>query len=408
MTMRKSTLAAAAGTTIAALALLAWAFAPRPLPVEVALATSGRFEAAIEEDAKTRLRERYVVSAPLAGRLERITLREGDAVAAGTVVARLQPVLAPLVDERTLREQQAQLAMALAGEQRAQAQTEGARVARRQAANEALRSEQLAQQGFLAPTRLDADRLAAIAAQKALEATESEQHVARHGVEQARAALAAVRQPAAGRTFELRAPVGGSVLRVTVTSEMSVTMGTPLIEIGDIAQLEVVAELLTADALQAVPGARVLVERWGGPQALEGRVRRVEPAAFTKVSALGVEEQRVRVLIDLLPRVDAAPAALRQIGDGWRVGVRIVTLALDDVVTVPVSAVFPRPAGGMAVFVVEGGRAVLRPVDIGARQGGVAWVRSGLAAGTPVIVYPPPAVQPGIRVAARTGGGAEL
>jgi HlyD family secretion protein len=189
---------------------------------------------------------------------------------------------------------------------------------------------------------------------------------------------------------------------------MSVTMGTPLIEIGDIAQLEVVAELLTADALQAVPGARVLVERWGGPQALEGRVRRVEPAAFTKVSALGVEEQRVRVLIDLLPRVDAAPAALRQIGDGWRVGVRIVTLALDDVVTVPVSAVFPRPAGGMAVFVVEGGRAVLRPVDIGARQGGVAWVRSGLAAGTPVIVYPPPAVQPGIRVAARTGGGAEL
>jgi HlyD family secretion protein len=407
MTMKKSTLAAAAGTTIAALALLAWALAPRPLPVEVALSTSGRFEAAIEEDAKTRLRERYVVSAPLAGRLERITLREGDAVAAGTVVARLQPVLAPLVDERTLREQQAQLAMALAREQRAQAQAEGARVARRQAANEALRSEQLAQQGFLAPTRLDADRLAVVAAQKALEAAEGEQHVARHGVEQARAALAAVRQPAAGRTFELRAPVSGSVLRVPTTSETSVTIGTPLIEIGDTARLEIVAELLTADALQAVPGARVLVERWGGPQALEGRVRRVEPAAFAKVSALGVEEQRVRVLIDLLPRADAAPAALRQIGDGWRVGVRIVTLALDDVVTVPVSAVFPRPAGGMAVFVVEGGRAELTPVAIGARQGSVAWVRSGLAAGTPVIVYPPPAVQPGSRVAARMGGGVE-
>jgi HlyD family secretion protein len=399
--MKRSTLAISLAGAAAAVALLAWAFAPRPLPVEVAEATRGRFEAAIEEDAKTRLRDRFVVSAPLAGRLERITLREGDMVPAGSVIARLTPALSPLVDERTLREQQAQLDMALAGEQRAAAQAEGARVARRQAASEAVRSEQLAQQGFIAPTRLESDRLAVIAAQKALEAAESAQRVARHGTEQARAALAAVRQPAAGRAFELRAPVGGTVLRVAVTSEDSVQIGAPLIEIGDTARLEIVAELLTSDALQAVPGAPVLVERWGGPAALPARVRRVEPAAFTKVSALGVEEQRVRVLIDLDAPGDRTPAEWRRLGDGFRVGVRIVTLAVDDVVKVPVSAVFPVPGGGMAVFRLDGRHARLQPVQVAARNGHEAWLRQGLAAGTPVIVYPPPALQADARVQAR-------
>lgn len=403
--MKKSTWVIGGATVLAAVALLAWAFAPRPIAVETGVATQGRFEASIEEDGRTRLLERYVVSAPLAARLERITLREGDRVEAGAVIAQLQPVLAPLQDERTLREQQVQLEIALAGVQRADARVERARVARQQAANEALRSEQLAQQGFLAPTRLVDDRLALVAAQKELEAAQGDRHVAAHGVEQARAALAAVQHPGAGarRVFELRAPVAGEVLRVLQGSESTVALGTPLIELGDTSRLEIVAELLTSDALQAAPGSRVRIERWGGPQSLEGRVRRVEPAAFTKVSALGVEEQRVKVLIDLVDTAKAPPQ-WRALGDGFRVGVRIVTQTADAALKVPVGAVFPLPgaAGGMAVFVVEGGRAKLQPVEVAARNASEAWIRRGVAGGTAVVVYPPPALQAGSRVQARS------
>jgi HlyD family secretion protein len=405
MTMKRSTLAGAAGVLLVATGLLAWAFAPRPLPVQTATVVQGPFEMAIEEDARTRLRDRFVVSAPLAGRLGRITLREGDAVAEGAAIATLEPVLAPMVDERTLREQQLQLEIARAGVQRAEARLARADVARRQAANEALRSEQLAQQGFVAPARLESDRLAVAAAQKEQQAAQGDLRVAQFGVEQARAALAAVRQPGAGeqRSFVLRAPVRGTVLRVVQASEGNVALGTPLIELGDTSRLEVVAELLTADALQALPGRRVVIERWGGPVTLEGRVRRVEPAAFTKVSALGVEEQRVRVLIDVAD-VDKAPPEWRAIGDGFRVGVRIVTLSEPAALKVPVSAVFPTAHDGgaaQAVFTVEADVAQQRIVELGGRNGSEAWVRRGLSAGSVVVVYPPAGLQAGQRVQAR-------
>jgi HlyD family secretion protein len=188
------------------------------------------------------------------------------------------------------------------------------------------------------------------------------------------------------------------------TSETAVATGAPLVDLGDTGRLEVVAELLTADALQAEPGRAVRIERWGGPQALEGRVRRVEPAAFTKVSALGVEEQRVNVIIDLT----SPPAQWQGLGDGWRVGVRIVTRQEAAVLRVPVSAVFPRPATegtaaapGHAVFRIDAGRARLQPVRLGARNGHDAWIQDGLAAGAEVIVYPPAAVSDGARVRAR-------
>jgi HlyD family secretion protein len=393
--MKRSTLALAAAGTVAALALLAWAFAGRPLPVEVAVATQGHFETAIEEDGKTRLRERYVVSTPLAGRLARISLREGDAVQAGAVLARLMPALSALQDERTLASQQAQLEMAQATLQRAEARLGVARVGRLQAAHEALRSEQLAQQGFLSPMRLESDRLALASAEQEQQAADSDRRVALHGVEQARAAIAVVRAPTAegSRVFELRAPVDGSVLRVLQASEATVAAGTPLIELGDTSQLEIVAELLTSDALQARPGAPVLIDRWGGEEPLAGRVRRVEPGGFTMVSALGVEEQRVRVLIELT----GDPAQWRALGDGFRVGVRIVTQAVDQAIQVPVSAVFPT-AEGMAVFTLQQGRARQQAVQVAARNGRQAWIRSGLAAGTQVIVYPPPGVRAGVRV----------
>jgi HlyD family secretion protein len=396
--VKKKTWLTVAGSVAAAAVLLAWAFAPRPVEVEVAQAAVGPFETTVDEDGKTRLRDRYVVSAPLAGVLSRITLREGDAVDAGAVVATLTPTLAPMLDERTLAEQRARVDTAQAQVQRAAVRIERAQVALLQAKNELARTEQLARQGFVSPTRLENDQLAAQAAQKELDTAVQERRVADREVEQAKAALVAVRGGAgAGRGFDVRAPNAGRVLRVLQTSETVVAIGTPLIELGDTSQLEVVAELLTTDALKTPPGSRVIIERWGGPGELQGRVRLVEPGAFTKVSALGVEEQRVKVVID----ITSPPQAWRALGDGYRVGVRIVTLSRAQALKVPVSAVFPTPDGGMAVFTVRDGRARLAPVRVGARNAVDAWVQEGLQAGDAVIVYPGAAVADGVRVRPR-------
>lgn len=396
--MKKSTWIGAGAVVAASLGLMAWAFVPRPVEVEVATVTRGHFESTIDEDGKTRLRDRYLVSAPLAGVVTRITLREGDSVRAGEPVATLTPVLSPMLDERTLRSQQVRVDIALASVQRADARIEGARVALQQARNEVSRSEQLATQGFVSPTKLDTDRLAALAAQKELDAAIQDRHVTVHEVDEARAAVAAVTRPGEARAFVLKAPVSGRVLRVAQTSEASVPLGAALVELGDVSRMEVVAELLTTDALQAHPGSLVRIERWGGDGALEGRVRLVEPEAFTKVSALGVEEQRVRVLIDLT----TAPDKWQALGDGYRVGVRIVTQSQDQALKVPVSAVFPRSdTTGMAVFVLDRGRARFAPVEVAARNGTDAWIRQGLQAGTLVVVYPPSSVRDGASVRRR-------
>lgn len=392
---------------VAVMALLAWAFAPRPVPVEVAQATTGLFETTVDEDGRTRLRERYVVSAPLAGRLQRITLREGDAVARGDTVARLTPVLSPMLDERSQRELTARIGAAEANVKRATTHIEAIRIALQQARNEQRRTEQLAQQGFVAPTKLDADRLQVQAAQKELDTAVQGEQIARHELQQARAALGATRSGgtvgASAAPFAVQSPVAGQVLKVHQGSETTVPLGAPLIELGDTSRLEIVAELLSSDALLAQAGSPVRIERWGGPTVLQGRVRRVEPAAFTKVSALGVEEQRVNVLID----IDSPAAEWARLGDGFRVTVRIVTRSEAAVLRVPVSAVFPLPADGsggspgMAVFVLDGGHARLRPVTLGGRNGSVAWVQKGLAAGEQVIVYPAASVGDGTRVQIR-------
>jgi len=400
--VKKTTWFYVVGGAVAAVALVAWAFAPRPVEVEAATITQGSFQTTIDEDGKTRLRERYVVSAPLAGLLTRITLREGDTVAANAVVAQMTPVMTPLLDERSVREQRLRVETAQAREQAVLARVEGAKVAVLRARNEAQRSEQLARQGFVSPTKLETDRLGVMGAQKDLDAAVQERHVASHEVEQARAALLAVREPqrlGAGG-FALHAPIAGRVLRVLQASETVVALGTPLLEFGDTQALEIVAELLTGDALRALPGSTVLIERWGGSGVLQGRVRLVEPAAFTKVSALGVEEQRVKVLIDITSPAEQWKA----LGDGYRVGVRIVTLGLEQALQVPVSAVFPLPGadGGMAVFLIDAGHARLTPVQIGARNSTHAWLKKGPAAGASVIVYPQATVKDGARVKVRT------
>ena len=408
------------GAAAAALVLVvAWAFAPRAVEVELSPVTRGHFETTVDEDGKTRLTDRYVVSAPLAGRLARITLKEGDAVTADMPLAQLSSVLPAMLDERTLRELRARVEGAQDNVARTGSRIARAQVSLDQAKNEVRRSEQLALQGFIAPIKVETDRLSTLGAQRELEAAAAERRMAAHELEQTQAALGAVRPPATGAGagtgksgFVVRAPSAGRVLRVLQTSEGTVTLGAPLFEIGDTHRMEIVAELLTTDALVARPGSRVMIERWGGPAALEGRVRSVEPAAFTKVSALGVEEQRVRVVIDMT----SPQPEWEALGDGFRVSVRIVTLAEVQAIQVPVSAVFPMPAGNQseasangapataprfAVFVADEGRARLVPVALGARNGSTAWIRSGLAPAQQVIVYPPTTVRNGVRVKAR-------
>lgn len=389
------------GLAVAAgVALLAWAFAPRPLEVETGVADRGPFETVITEEGRTTLRQRYTVSAPLSGRLARITLEAGDTVAAGSVLATLSPTLAPMLDARTQRELTARVAAAQANLQRAGSQAEAARVALVQARSAQQRSAELARQGFVSPIQAENDALAVDAAQKALDAAQQGRVVAGHELEVARAALAAVAtgaDPGPARGFDVRAPVAGRVLRVLQASEGTVALGTPLLELGDLAQLEVVAELLTTDALQAGAGRPVRIEDWGGPGTLQGRVRLVEPAGFTKVSALGVEEQRVRVHIDLT----SPPGEWQTLGDGYRVTVRIVTRQVDDALRVPVSAVFPRPEGGHAVFLVDAGHARMQPVDLAGRNAAHAWLRQGVSPGAVVVVYPPAALSEGQSVRMR-------
>jgi HlyD family secretion protein len=406
----------------AALALVAagvWAFAPRPLPVELAPVSLGPFETTINEDGKTRLADRFVVSAPLTGHLVRSSLREGDAVAANATVARLTPALPAMLDERAQRELRARVEGAQARVQQASARIERAQVMLAQAQSDAKRSEALARQGFIAPTKLESDVLGSLAAQKEVNAAVEDRHVAQHEVEQARAALGATQTSAAlggggggstgaaarsaAGTFAVHAPAAGQVLRVLQTSEAMVAMGTPLMEIGDVHKLEVVVDLLTTDAPSAQPGSLVYIERWGGPAPLQGRVVRVEPAAFTKVSALGVEEQRVRVVVAL-----TSPAEQwRALGDGYRVSVRVVTLSQEQAQQVPVSAVFPLPsatesaAPQFAVFTFQAGRAHVVPVDLGGRNGSMAWIKSGLPPTAQVVVYPPSTLRDGARVAQR-------
>ena len=407
MTMKTGTKISIGVASLALAALLAWAFAPRPIEVEVAKARVGAFEQTITEDGKTRLHQRYVVSAPLAGRLSRITLTEGDRVEANAVVATLTPVLSPMLDERSRNELTSRVEAGEANVQRASARIARTRIALEQARNDLQRTELLAKQGFVAPIRLDNERLAVQAAQREIDAAVQEHHVAQHELEQTRAALqASGGASGTAGAFELRSPIAGQVLRVVQTSETTVAVGSPLIELGDLARMEIVVELLTTDALNAPPGSRVRIERWGGKTSLEGRVRLVEPAAFTKVSALGVEEQRVRLLVD----ITSPPSEWQALGDAFRVEVHIVTVAIDQALMVPVSAVFPLPAEArdadvngrreqrFAVFVVDGGRARLKPVDVGARNGSQAWVRSGLKAGDTVVIYPSPAVADAARV----------
>jgi HlyD family secretion protein len=389
---------------LAILALLVVSFLPQPVSVDVAPVTQGRFEQTVEEDGKTRVRERFVVSAPLAGRVLRIELKEGDALDRGGLLAVMLPAAPALLDVRTEQELKERLAAAEDESRRTNAVVERAKAALKQAKIDFNRSRELAREHLVPPAQLERDELNVTLRRKDLEAAEFEDRVAGHQVEVARAALLRVRKgidpQAAPDRLEIRSPVAGRVLRVLLESEAVVTLGTPLLEIADPSDLEVVVDVLTTDAVQITPGMPVRIERYGVGQPLDGRVRLIEPSAFTKVSALGVEEQRVNVVIDLVAPSDQ----WKTLGDGYRVEARIIVFSDDNAVKVPGGALF-REGEHWTVFVFDGGKAKKRVVEVGHRNGVEAMVAKGLEVGEQVVVYPSDAVKDGVRVKRRSGAG---
>lgn len=384
------------------LALLVWAFMPRATEVEIVTVTQGRFERTVQEDGKTRLRDRYVVSTPLAGRVARMLLKQGDGVEVDTAVATLWPVAPSLLDERTRSEQIARIGAMQASVAKSQANLAHAQAALDQASADLKRTELLAQQGFISPNQNETGRLNVLLREKELDSARHEETAARYELEQSRIALRDFSQPVPSTrevqppALVVKSPVSGKVLKVLTQSEGIVMAGTPLLELGNVTQLEVVVDILTEDAAQIKPGSVVHLSNWGGPDVLQGKVRLIEPAAFTKVSALGVEEQRVNTIID----ITASPEKWQALGDGFKVDVRVLVQVVENAVMVPVSALFPLGARS-ALFVFDKGRARLKEITVAARNGVDAWVPSELAPGTQVIVYPDSKLRNGDRVKAR-------
>ena len=365
------------------IALIALGLRPQPSPVETALASTGPLRATVGEEGKTRIRQRYVVSAPVSGQLRRISFKPGATAEAGvTVVAIIDPLAASPLDARN---------RALAEARRASAASllEKSRTTHELAKSELRRIEQMFEAKTVSPQDRESAQMRENAAAREVAATEG----ALHQVEAELADVAPAEAAAQPDPVEVKATATGSILHVFQESSRAVTQGTPLLEIGDPTDLEVVVEMLSRDGAALTAGARVELEQWGGAAPLEGKVRLVEPAAFTKISALGVEEQRVNVVVDLTTPIEQR----RALGDNFRVEARVVIWESDRVLKVPSSGLFRR-ATDWAAFVVRDGRAQLVPVKAGRSSGTEIQVREGLQEGDEVILYPGDRVKDGQRV----------
>ncbi len=376
------------------------ALQPQPKEADFAVAARGPLQITLDEEGETRVRDRYMVSAPLAGRLLRIEHEPGDPVRAGaTVLARFLPTDPNLLDTRALAEAEARVNSSQASLDRARVELDRALSEFKHAESELQRHEKLHRDGLLADDRLESVRLRSDTAREAVRAAEKSISVAESEVERARASLiqAGGAAKTEGAIILLRSPISGVVLRRLWESEAVVQAGEPLIEIADPEKLEIVSDMLSTDAVKISPDDKVLIEQWGGDQTLLGRVRRVEPYGFTKISALGVEEQRVNVIIDF----DDPRQAWEALGDGYRVEVRVVIWQRDTVLKIPSSSLF-RNGEDWAVYTVdELARAVLRIVEIGQRNAREAQILAGLQEGDHVIAYPGDQITEGIEVVVR-------
>lgn len=367
------------------LALIIFGFMPRPVPVETTRVVQGQLRATVNEEGKTRIKQRYVVSAPVTGHLRRIAFKAGaDVEANQTVVAVIDPVASAMLDPRTR-------ALAEARRDTAAANLERAREQQRFAASELKRVEKLFAEKTVSSQELENAQWREISAAKELAAADS-------ALKQAEAELKefpAGDNPAPQTPVQVRSPVSGKILHVFEESTRVVAAGTPLAEVGDPADLEAVIEVLSRDGAAILPGAKVDLEQWGGGAPLVARVRLVEPAAFLKISALGVEEQRVNVVVDFVTPYEQR----RTLGDNFRVEARIVTWESENTLKVPNGGLFRR-GQGWAAYVLTGGKAELRAVQVGRSSGTEMQILDGLQAGEEVILYPGDRVKAGQRVKA--------
>ena len=385
---------------VTAIALIAGAvivFRPQGLNVEVAAVARAPLEQKVVDEGRARVRERYTVSAPVTGTLARIDLHEGDAVEPGTVLARLLPLASPLRDPESRKAAELRLASSMDALEQAKATVARAQAMRDMAATDLERNETLAKGGAATAAQLDQARVEARAKGSELTSAKFAATVAEHDIVQARAALARF-TPGAMKSeqFEITSPVHGQVLHVIHKSEGVVSAGTALLEVGDRQALELVADVLSQDAVGIKPGMAARIVHWGGDAPLAAKVRRVEPAAFTKVSALGVDEQRVNIVLDL----DSPAEDWRSLGDGFSVEIEITVWSKPDVLQVPTSALF-RDGTAWSVFVVTRGRASTRHVEPGHRGPLQTEIRTGLQPDETVVIHPGAAIRDGTRVVFR-------
>lgn len=368
---------------------------PRAIPVEVAPVGRGPLVVTVDEEGMTRVQHRYVITAPVAGQLRRIDWKAGAAVEAGrTVLAVIETGPADFLDARLVAQAEARVRAAEAAQEVAAAQRARAEAAARQAATDRDRAQALRAGQVISAQEFEVAQLRAEAAAQELRAAEFARRVAEFEAEQARALVQRNLPGGSVEPLVLTAPVNGRILRVMQESARVVPAGFPLLEVGDATDLEVRIEVLSRDGVAIRPGARVMLEQWGGAEPLAGRVRLVEPSAFTKISALGVEEQRVYVIADLVDPVEKRPT----LGDSYRVEARVVVWERPDAVQAPAGALFQR-AGAWRLFVVEAGRAQVRPVKVGRSNGVQTEILEGLREGERVVVYPGDKVADGTRVA---------
>jgi len=388
-----------AGLAFALAAALAWGFWPRPVLVETGTVSRGPLVVTVEEEGRTRVRDRFELSVPVPGHVRRLSLLAGDTVAEGQAVAELEPLRSTVLDPRSRAEAEARVALAESALHAAEHKAAAATAEAGRARGEHERRKRLCETGCISKEELEN---AAMLARR----TEAEQRSAEFGIQVARFELEAARTAlgysaaqgaaAPAERVTLRSPVAGRVLKILRRSEGPVQAGEILLEVGDPHALEVEVDVLSSEAVRIPPGGRVRLDRWGGDGLLDAVVRTVEPSGFTKVSALGVEEQRVWVIADLT----SPPDQWARLGDGYRVEAAFVIWEDSDVLQVPVSALFRRNEG-WAAFVVRDGAARLQPVRLGHRNAHAAEVLEGVSAGDTVVLHPSNAVREGIRVKAR-------
>ncbi|MFC7047592.1 efflux RND transporter periplasmic adaptor subunit [Emcibacter nanhaiensis] len=388
------------------LALLVYAFIPEAEEVDLETVRRGDVEIVLEAEGKTRIRDIYTVSAPIDGRMMRIESEPGDMVRAGeTVIANMTPADPTFLDKRSETQARADVQGAEAVKWQASTQVDRARAELNFAEAEYRRNEELFKNGNVSIARLEEAELQLKMRQAELRASEADLQVAESQLAAARARLVQPGQveDAAEKDSHdhlcqvcVHAPVDGKVLRIMHKSEGVIAMGTALAEIGDPTNLEIVVDMLSRDAVKVRPGDRALIRRWGGVEEINARVRLVEPSGFTKISALGVEEQRVNVILDFVD----PPEKWQSLGDAFRVEVGVIVDRAENVLTVPVSALF-RDNEKWSVFVFADGRAELRPVKVGRKNDLQAEILDGVKEGERVIVHPGNAIADDVRVKER-------